>query len=368
MLRSLLLKTFTFYPSHDHDTHIHFLNMNSVQALAESPNLIHIPSIYTYSLNSNEPPALDLQDAIPTIDFTSLTSADPGLRSRAIRELDIACKDWGFFRVVNHGVPESLMKMVIEKSNEFFDLRDEEKKVYEEKGLLDPIRYGTSFNSKKDDIFYWRDFLKVIVHPEFHCPNNPLGFRDVLLEYSKRTREVVKGLVKGISLSLGLDQSYVDETLQLESGLQIFVVNLYPPCPQPELAMGMPPHSDHGLLTLLINNGVGGLQIKHKGEWLNVRNDLPNSFLVNTADQLEIFSNGRYKSVEHRAIVNNALTRLSVVVANGPSLDAVVEPACKLVNGEICPPKYIPMKYMEYLEMQQGNKIVGKTCLDRVRV
>ncbi|KAI3774605.1 hypothetical protein L1987_49164 [Smallanthus sonchifolius] len=186
--------------------------MNSVKALAESPDLNHIPSIYTYSVNSTEPPASDIQDEIPTIDFSLLTSADPDLRSKMIQELDMACKDWGFFR------------------NEF-----------EEKGVFDPIRYGTSFNPKKDEILYWRDFLK-------------------------------------------------------------------------------------------------------------------------------IFSNGKYKSVEHRAIVNNAVTRLSVAVTNGPSLDVVVEPAYKLVTEERCAPGYIPMKYKEYLKMQQSNKIVGKTCLDRVRI
>ncbi|KAM0012350.1 putative flavanone 3-dioxygenase [Helianthus debilis subsp. tardiflorus] len=342
--------------------------MNSVKALAESPNLSCIPSIYINSANSTEPPTSDLQDAIPTIDFSLLTSDNPKLRSQVIQELDFACKDWGFFRVINHGVPKSLMNMVIEKSKEFFDLRDEEKKEFEENGVLDPIRYGTSFNSKKDEIFYWRDYLKIIVHPEFNCPNKPLGLREVLLEYSKGTREVVKGLLSGISTSLGLDQCYVEKALKLESGLQILVANLYPPCPQPELTIGFPPHSDHGLLTLLINNGVGGLQIKHKGKWVNVNNDLPNSLLVNTADQLEIFSNGKFKSVEHRAIVNNAVTRLSVVVANGPSLDAVVEPAYKLVTEERCPSAYNAMKYKEYLEMQQGNQIIGKTCLDRVRV
>ncbi|KAI7727772.1 hypothetical protein M8C21_018403 [Ambrosia artemisiifolia] len=341
--------------------------MNSVKALAESPDLRHIPSIYVNSANSTEPPALDPEDAIPTIDFSLLTSDDAYLRSQVVKELDIACKDWGFFRVINHGVPESLMNMVIEKSKEFFDMSDEEKKEFEEKDVLDPIRYGTSFNSKKDEIFYWRDFLKVIVHPEFTCPNKPLGFREVVLEYSKRTREVVKELLRGISRSLGLDQSYVEKTLKLESGLQIFVANLYPPCPQPDLAIGFPPHSDHGLLTLLINNGVGGLQIKHKGKWVNINNNLPNSFLVNTGDQLQVFSNGRYSSVEHRAVVNNAATRLSVVVVNGPSLDEVVEPAKKFVTEEGCSPAYIPMKYKEYLEMQQGNQIVGKTCLDRVR-
>ncbi|XP_076932765.1 2-oxoglutarate-dependent dioxygenase 19-like [Bidens hawaiensis] len=344
------------------------LKMNSVKSLGESPDLHRIPSIYAYSINSTVSPASDLHDEIPTIDFSLLTSTDPDIRSQVIQELDIACKDWGFFRVINHGVPESLMNMVIEKSREFFDLTDDEKKEFEEKSVLDPIRYGTSFNYKKDEILYWRDFLKVIVHPEFNCPNKPFGFREVLLEYSKRTREIAKELLNGISTNLGLDPSYVEKTLKLESGLQILTVNLYPPCPQPELAIGFPPHSDHGLLTLLINNGVDGLQIKHKGKWVSVKNNTPNSFLVNTADQLQIFSNGKYPSVEHRATLNNAVTRLSVAVTNGPALDAVVEPAHKLVSEERCPPAYMQMKYKEYLEMQQGNRIVGKTCLDRVRL
>ncbi|KAI3525547.1 hypothetical protein L1887_04408 [Cichorium endivia] len=342
--------------------------MNFVKRLAESPDLNSIPSIYAYSTNPNESPVSDPQDSIPVIDFSLLMSPDPVIQSQVIQKLGNACNDWGFFQVINHGVPETLMKMIIEKSNEFFNLTDEEKKDFEEKDVLDPIRYGTSFNSKKDKVFCWRDFLKVIVHPEFHSPNKPVGFSEVLLEYSKRTKEVARGLLSGISRSLGLDKSCIEKSLNLESGLQIFVVNFYPPCPQPELAIGIPPHSDHGLLTLLINNGVCGLQIKHNDKWVNVNDTLPNSFLVNTADHLEIFSNGKYKSVEHRAVVNNSVTRISVVVANGPSLDTVVRPAYELVDDERCPAVFVPMKYKEYLEMQQGNQIDGKTCLDRVRV
>lgn len=77
--------------------------------------------------------------------------------------------------------------------------------------------------------------------------------------------------------------------MNLDSGLQILVANLYPPCPQPELAMGMPPHSDHGLLTLLTQNGICGLQLLHNGKWVNV-NAVPNSFLVNTGDHIEVSS------------------------------------------------------------------------------
>jgi len=64
-------------------------------------------------------------------------------------------------------------------------------------------------------------------------------------------------------------------------------VNFYPPCPQPHLALGLPPHSDIGLLTFLIQNGIGGLQVKHDNKWMNV-NPLPNSLVVNIGDQLEV--------------------------------------------------------------------------------
>ena len=110
---------------------------------------------------------------------------------------------------------------------------------------------------------------------------------ELALEYVERIREISGELLRGISVSLGLEASYIHDVLNLESGLQVFVANLYPPCPQPELALGMPPHSDHGLLNILIENGVGGLQLLHNEKWVNVRAP-PNSFLVNTCDHLEV--------------------------------------------------------------------------------
>ncbi|KAL7257624.1 hypothetical protein ACSBR1_003853 [Camellia fascicularis] len=121
---------------------------------------------------------------------------------------------------------------------------------------------------------------------------------ELLREYSKQTRKVAMELLRGISESLGLEEFYIEKAMDLGSGRQIFIGNLYPPCPQPKLAMGLPPHSNHGLLTILIQNEIGGLQLQHNGKWVSVK-ALPNSFLVNTADHLEILSNGRYKSVVH---------------------------------------------------------------------
>lgn len=110
---------------------------------------------------------------------------------------------------------------------------------------------------------------------------------EVAREYCKSTREVTTELLKGISKGLGLEECYIEKKTNFDAGFQLFAVNLYPPCPQPELAIGIPAHTDHSLLTLLIENEIGGLQIQHNGEWFNV-NPVPNSFLVNTGDHLEV--------------------------------------------------------------------------------
>ncbi|KAM1002372.1 hypothetical protein ACFX2C_002815 [Malus domestica] len=334
-----------------------------------------VPPTYTYTNNNNphdDQKAFeeDTEAAtIPTVDFSLLTtSASPEQRSKAINDLGKACQDWGFFMVINHGVPESLMQAILDGCEGFFDLTEEEKQEFEGKHVLDPIRCGTSFNTSVENVRFWRDFLKVFVYPEFHFPSKPAGFSELASEYCKRTREVTRELLKGISESLGLEATDIDKALDVESaGLQIFIANLYPPCPQPELAMGMPPHSDHGLLTLLMQNGISGLQVQHKGKWVNV-NAAPYSFLVNTGDHLEIFSNGKYRSNIHRAVLNNKSTRISVATPTGPSLETVVTPAPKLVDTAKHPAAaYIGMKYKDYLELQQGSVLDGKVILDRVR-
>ncbi|KAF5444206.1 hypothetical protein F2P56_036699 [Juglans regia] len=303
--------------------------MTTCKKLAESPGLTSIPSLYTYNTNpKDEAISEDPEDPIPVIDLSLLTSGTPHQQSQAIQELGKACKDWGFFLLINHGVPERQMEAVIEGIRGFFDLTEEEKREFEGKNFLDPIR-------------------------------------EVSMDYCKRIREVARELLKAISMSLGLEPCYIEKATNLESGLQLFVANLYPPCPQPELAMGLPPHSDHGLLTLLMENGIGGLQTQHNGNWVNV-NAIPNSFLVNIADQLEILSNGKYKSNVHRAVVNSKATRISLGIGNGPSLETMIRPAPELESKEQAA-AYIGMKYKDYMELQQSNQLDGKSCLDRVR-
>ncbi|KAG6383414.1 hypothetical protein SASPL_156836 [Salvia splendens] len=302
-------------------------SISCVKHLAESPNLSTIPTNYIYH---TDPAETEVEASIPVIDFSLLTSHNPLHKAKAIHDLDQACQDWGFFILVNHGMPEELRQGVLEAAAEFFNLPEAEKPEFEPENVLSPIR-------------------------------------QLLPEYCERSRDVVSKLSKAISQSLGLEETEMETELELRSSLQIFAANYYPRCPNPEAAMGILPHSDHGLFTLLIQNDVGGLQIQHHQRWFNV-NPPPNSILVNTGDHLEIFSNGKYKSVLHRAVVNDKTARISIAMANGPSLDAVVAPARRLVEGEGVVAAYAAMKYKDYLLEQQSGQLDGKTMLKRVRI
>ena len=112
---------------------------------------------------------------------------------------------------------------------------------------------------------------------------------EIAREFSKKNREVVIILLKAISKSLGLEESYVEKAANFELGFQLLAANYYPTCPEPEKAIGIPAHYDHGLLTTLVNNGVSGLQVKHNEKWFNV-NIPANVLFVQVADHLEVHS------------------------------------------------------------------------------
>ncbi|RCV31541.1 hypothetical protein SETIT_6G186300v2 [Setaria italica] len=306
-------------------------------------------------------------DGIPVVDFDVLINGAADQRAQAIRDLGRACKDWGFFMVINHGVPEELKDAMMETCKELFSLPEEEKVEHLEAGPMDPIRIGTGFFSVVDGVRYWRDYLKLFAHPELHCPAKPAKLRDVAAEYSARTRDLLLSLVKAISESLGLGGGRISEAMDLDSCFQILVVNRYPPYTGPDsVGMGLPAHSDHGLLTLLFQNGVDGLQVEHDGQWLLAK-PLPGAFFVIAGDQLEIVSNGRYKGVLHRAVVGGERARMSMVSMISPCLDTVVEPVPELApDGQGL--EFRGVRYRDYMEHQQSNKLDGKAALDIARV
>ncbi|KAF5940622.1 hypothetical protein HYC85_021789 [Camellia sinensis] len=149
---------------------------------------------------------------------------------------------------------------------------------------------------------------------------------------------------------------------ELKDGSQLMVVNCYPPCPEPHLTLGMPPHSDYGFLTLLLQDEVPGLQIQFQQKWLTIE-PIPNSFVVNVGDHLEIFSNGRYKSVLHRAIVNPTKSRISVASLHSVPLKTILRPSPKLIT-KANPRRYMDTDFATFLKYVSSCEPKTKNFLD----
>uniref|UniRef100_A0A803Q915 Fe2OG dioxygenase domain-containing protein n=1 Tax=Cannabis sativa TaxID=3483 RepID=A0A803Q915_CANSA len=190
---------------------------------------------------------------------------------------------------------------------------------------------------------------------------------ETALEFSTRTREVASKVVKAISETLGLEEDCISKAMNWDEGLQLLAANYYPACPEPDRAIGIPPHTDHGLVTLLIQNEISGLQVQHKGQWVMLE-AITNAFVVNLGDQMQVVTNGKYKSVRHRAVVNNTKTRISIAVPHGPSVDTVVVPLPELLEREGQSPVYSGMSYKDYIELQQSSKCYMKSSIDMITI
>ncbi|MFS7981571.1 putative flavanone 3-dioxygenase [Helianthus anomalus] len=318
--------------------------------------------------SDGEPTPFEVQDLIPIIDYSLLTSGSANDHAKAVQDIGKACEDWGCFMLVNHGVPETLIQEMMDMSAAFFNMTTDEKLEFEAHGVLDPIRFSAGLNlvnPNKDTL--WREYLRLIVHPDFNCPYKPPGFSELASEYVKKTRAVAMELVKGVSESLGFEASYMNRELNLDASFQLLAINYYPSHVELDVSRGLMPHTDHGLLTLLCENGVPGLEVLRGGKWVGM-GGVPNAFSVLNSDHLEIFSNGKYKSKLHRTVVTDERKRITLVNPNGPSLDTIVGPSSRLVDGEKRLPRYHPMKFSEYLECQTKLITAGKNALDEIGI
>ena len=132
-------------------------------------------------------------------------------------------------------------------------------------------------------------------------------------------------LMELIAMSMGLPANRFQEFFRdhTSSGR----MNHYPPCPSPELALGVGPHKDPGVLTILAQDEVGGLEVKRKsdGEWVGVK-PRKGAYIINLGDVLQVWTNGEYESVDHRVKVNSMKERYSIPFFLNPSHYTMVEP------------------------------------------
>ncbi|KAI3962541.1 hypothetical protein MKW92_034580 [Papaver armeniacum] len=337
----------------------------------------NVPKKYIFPASQrNNENELVLSLKLPVIDFAELQGPN---RDNVLHSLSEALENYGFFQVINHGISNDTIENMIDVSRRFFQQPMEERSKYMSTDIRALLRYGTSFNQSKDSVFCWRDFLKLNCHSMEdslpHWPTSPSDFRDSLSEYTKQNKSLFLKIMEAIVETLGIVETTTDNesnendtvledfvSKEFENGSHLMVINCYPSCPQPELTLGIPPHSDFGFLTLLLQDEVEGLQIQHEGQWLTVE-PIPNSFVVNVGDHLEIFSNGRYKSVLHRAVVNSNRSRTSVASLHSTPVKNMVKPSPTLINEEN-PRRYLDTDFATFLDFIDTCELKEKDFLD----
>ncbi|XP_004294174.1 PREDICTED: protein SRG1-like [Fragaria vesca subsp. vesca] len=355
----------------------------SVQELAKKP-ITTLPPRYIQQdlhdgdardqvnkIGSNEASS-SIQPEIPTINFKKLLSrkeSNSFQDSDELARLHLASKEWGFFQLVNHGVSSSLLEKIKTEIQDFFNLSIDEKKRFWQRPE-DMEGFGQLFVVSEEQKLDWADVffmttLPVQMRKPHLFPELPSPFKDTLEIYSLELNNLAMAILTQMEHALKVDANELTELF--EDGMQSMRMNYYPPCPQPEKVIGFTPHSDASGLTILLQvNELEGLQIKKDGNWLPVK-PLPEAFIVNIGDALEIKTNGTYRSIEHRAIVNSEKERLSIATFCNPRVDGEIGPASSLIT-EQTPAAYTRIGVQDYTKAFFARKIQGKSFIDDLKV
>ncbi|KAM3274162.1 hypothetical protein ACQJBY_043374 [Aegilops geniculata] len=281
---------------------------------------------------------------IPVIDLASFSNT-PEHHQEMLKAIASACKNWGFFQLVNHDVDTEAVRRMRSAWREFFDLPMEEKKVHANL----PVTYegyGSRLGVEKGAILDWSDYYFLNLFPSDirnldKWPKIPTDLREATEKYACQLISLCQVLLKAMSSSLGLEEDYLHNAFGGSDGISATMrVNYYPRCPQPELTFGLSSHSDPGGFTLLLtDDNVEGTQI---------------------------LSNGRYRSVEHRALVNSDKERFTIAFFCNPRGDLPVAPASKLV-GPGSPALYQePVTFSDYRKYIRTKGPSGKTQVQSI--
>ncbi|GAV61474.1 2OG-FeII_Oxy domain-containing protein/DIOX_N domain-containing protein [Cephalotus follicularis] len=247
---------------------------------------------------------------IPIIDLQGIEN-DSKLRAETIGNIKEASEKWGFFQLVNHGIPVNVMDDMIDGIRRFHEQSIEVKKEYYSRDLTKKVvclsNFGLYFLKKAT----WRDTLSCAMAP--HPPDTqelPQVCRDVVIDYSKQVMRLGLTVYGLLSEALGLNSSHLKDMDLAESLL--LMGHYSPACPEPELTMNTGGHTDSNFLTILLQDRIGGLQVFQENQWVDVP-PIHGALIVNIGDVLQLISNDKFKSVTHRVLAKHVGPRISVV-------------------------------------------------------
>lgn len=281
-----------------------------------------------------------LLGAVPVIDIDALLktgdAADAASRP-VVDNIAAACREWGFFQVVGHGVAPQLIDDTWQAMQRFFELPDEVKS-----SLLrtreNPWGYYNNELTKnrrdKKEVF---DFTSPGVDPiyrsENRWPRTDGRFREIMLAYLDACSTLSLRLLEAFCAGLGLPPDTLNREF-IGQHTSFVRLNHYPVrdplanssvAHQPAAGLGVHHHTDAGALTVLLQDEVGGLQVYREGLWHDIT-PLAGAFVINTADMMQVWSNDIYRAAIHRVLAMQNKDRYSIPYFYNPAASAMVQP------------------------------------------
>lgn len=268
-----------------------------------------------------------MNDTLPVIDISALYSSSETDHTVVAGALHDACRNTGFFYCTGHGVPPVLMQQVLEQAKQFFNLPQPQKSKLDKS--LSPCNRGYecignqtlqpgALPDRKEGYYIGEEVTPA--DPRYgsfnlgrnQWPTDLPAFRPTMMAYYGAMSVVAETLMRGLALSLRLDEHAFDAfTHQPLSAVRLLH---YPP-QRPEIPdeLGAGAHTDFGGITMLLQDDVGGLQVKdNKNErWIDAP-PLPGAFIVNLGDMIARWTNDYYRSTLHRVINRSGKERYSV--------------------------------------------------------
>lgn len=270
---------------------------------------------------------------------------DPAAGTGAIADvaaaIDAACRAVGFFGIVGHGIPAELFERLEAASHAFFSRPEHDKAAIAMAAAGAAWRgwfpVGGELTSgiadRKEGVYFGTehspDDPRVVTATPLHganqFPADSGDLRPAVLDWLEVMRPVADAVMRGIALGLGLTADWFEQHLTSDPTI-LFRIFHYPPS-EPDEAngpWGVGEHTDYGLLTLLAQDHLGGLQVRAiDGTWIHVE-PTPGVVVCNLGDMLERLTGGRYRSTPHRVRNTSGQSRLSFPYFFDPSWEATV--------------------------------------------
>lgn len=283
-------------------------------------------------------------DSIPVIDISALVNNEPQAELRVSEKISVAAHEVGFFYVKNHGISQQLIDDTLAITRIFFESELEQKntaRVSEKKrGYIEPYTGIMKHSTTKDfrETFLWgREFDQQTLDELKDVPligaNQWPAFlpamKPLLNEYFEACITVGRRILSAFAIAMEIEREYFSACFDkcIARGSALY----YPPQPKElgEKQFGIGAHTDWGVLTLLYQDGVGGLQVlSGDGEWVTAH-PIGGTFVVNVGDCLEQWTNKRLLSNQHRVVNSSEYHRQSIAMFVDPNFDTPIVPVVK---------------------------------------